>query len=257
MKTKPEIVRDWLPRYTGTAVDEFAEYVLLTNFSDYVTRFAAMYGVEVKGLDRPMQTATSPDGVTIVNFGIGSSNAATIMDLLGAAPPKAVLFLGKCGGLKRKVQVGDMILPIAAMRGEGTSDDYFDSKVPALPSFSLQKAVSETIAQYGRDYWTGTIYTTNRRVWEHDEKFKDYLRDVRAIGIDMETATIFTVGFANEIPKGALLLVSDIPMIPEGIKTSASDSSVTKNFVDSHLRIGIDSLLTIKRKGQSVKHLRF
>lgn len=257
MKTKPEIVRDWLPRYTGTPVDQFSEYILLTNFSDYVTRFAALYGIEVQGEDRPMQTATSPDGITIVNFGIGSANAATVMDLLGAISPKAVLFLGKCGGLKRKVQVGDLILPIAAMRGEGTSDDYFDSKVPALPSFSLQKAVSETIAQYGRDYWTGTIYTTNRRVWEHDEKFKDYLRDVRAIGIDMETATIFTVGFANEIPKGALLLVSDIPMIPEGVKTSASDSSVTKNFVDSHLRIGVDSLLTIKRSGQSVKHLRF
>lgn len=257
MKTKPEIVRDWLPRYTGTPVEKFSEYILLTNFSDYVTRFAALYGVEVQGADRPMQTATSPDGITIVNFGIGSANAATVMDLLGAISPKAVLFLGKCGGLKRKVQVGDLILPIAAMRGEGTSDDYFDSKVPALPSFSLQKAVSETISQYGRDYWTGTIYTTNRRVWEHDDKFKDYLRDVRAIGIDMETATIFTVGFANEIPKGALLLVSDIPMIPEGVKTSASDTSVTKNFVDSHLRIGIDSLLTIKRSGQSVKHLRF
>ncbi len=257
MKTKPEIVRDWLPRYTGTSVDQISEYILLTNFSDYVTRFAALYGVEVQGEDRPMQTATSPDGITIINFGIGSANAATVMDLLGAVSPKAVLFLGKCGGLKRKVQVGDLILPIAAMRGEGTSDDYFDSKVPALPSFSLQKAVSETIAQYGRDYWTGTIYTTNRRVWEHDARFKDYLRDVRAIGIDMETATIFTVGFANEIPKGALLLVSDIPMIPEGVKTAASDNSVTKSFVDSHIRIGIDSLLTIKRSGQSVKHLRF
>ena len=257
MKTKSEIVKDWLPRYTGTPVDQFTEYVLLTNFTDYVNRFAALYGVPVNGNDRPMQTAISPDGVTIVNFGIGSSNAATIMDLLSAVSPKAVLFLGKCGGLKKKVQVGDLILPIAAMRGEGTSDDYFDSKVPALPSFSLQKAVSETIAQYGRDYLTGTIYTTNRRVWEHDETFKEYLRHVRAIGIDMETATLFAVGFANEIPKGALLLVSDIPMIPEGVKTAASDNSVTRSFVDTHLRIGIDSLLTIKRKGQSVKHLRF
>ena len=257
MKSKQEIVKDWLPRYTGAALGEIAPYVLLTNFGDYVHRFAEIYKVKVQGIDKPMQSATSPDGVTIINFGIGSANAATVMDLLSAIDPKAVLFLGKCGGLKKKTAVGDLILPIAAMRGEGTSDDYFDSKVPALPSFSLQKAVSETIAEYGKDYWTGTVYTTNRRVWEHDEEFKKYLHKVRAIAIDMETATIFTVGFANEIPKGALLLVSDRPMIPEGVKTASSDKKVTKQFVDSHLRIGIDSLLSIKKKGQSVKHLRF
>lgn len=257
MKTKPEIVTNWLPRYTGTAIEEFNEYILLTNFSDYVNRFAKIYDVEVKGANRPMQTASSSDGVTIINFGIGSSNAATVMDLLGAVKPKAVLFLGKCGGLKKKTAVGDLILPIAAMRGEGTSDDYFDPKVPALPSFALQKAVSETVAQYGREYWTGTIYTTNRRVWEHDDSFKEYLSSIRAIGVDMETATIFIVGFANEIPKGALLLVTDQPMVADGVKTAESDTQVTSSFVDAHLRIGIDSLLTIRKSGQSVKHLRF
>ena len=257
MKTKEEIVKDWLPRYTDTKLEEFSKYILLTNFGDYVHRFADLYKVPIRGEKKPMQTATSPDGVTIINFGIGSSNAATIMDLLAAVEPEAVLFLGKCGGLKRKTKVGDLILPIAAMRGEGTSDDYFHPKVPALPSFSLQKAVSETISQYGLDYLTGTIYTTNRRVWEHDEKFKEYLKDIRAIGIDMETATIFIVGFANEIAKGALLLVSDQPMIPEGVKTAESDNKVNTQFVEAHLRIGIDSLLSIKKKGQSVKHLRF
>ena len=257
MKTKQEIVQDWLPRYTDTKLEEFSKYILLTNFADYVTRFANLYNVPVRGAHKPMQTATSPDGVTIVNFGIGSSNAATIMDLLGAVEPEAVLFLGKCGGLKKKTKVGDLILPIAAMRGEGTSDDYFDAKVPALPSFSLQKAVSETIAQYGLDYLTGTIYTTNRRVWEHDDEFKEYLKKIRAIGIDMETATIFIVGFANEIAKGALLLVSDQPMIAEGVKTAEKDSAVSSTYVESHLRIGVDSLLSIKKKGQSVTHLRF
>lgn len=257
MKTKEDIVRDWLPRYTDTKLEEFSKYILLTNFGDYVQRFADLYNIPIRGAKKPMQTATSPDGITIINFGIGSSNAATVMDLLSAVEPEAVLFLGKCGGLKKKTKVGDLILPIAAMRGEGTSDDYFHPKVPALPSFSLQKAVSETISEYGLDYLTGTIYTTNRRVWEHDEKFKDYLKDIRAIGIDMETATIFIVGFANEIAKGALLLVSDQPMIPEGVKTAESDNNVNKQFVDSHLRIGIDSLLSIKKKGQSVKHLRF
>lgn len=258
MKTKAEIVKNWLPRYTGTELKEFGKFILLTNFVDYVERFAKKFDVEVKGLNKPMQTATTKDkAITIINFGIGSANAATVMDLLSAIEPKACLFLGKCGGLKTKTKIGDFVLPIAAMRGEGTSDDYFDPRVPALPSFSLQKAVSESITAAGKDYWTGTIYTTNRRVWEHDQEFKKYLTDVRAIGIDMETATLFMVGFANGIPKGALLLITDQPMLPQGVKTAKSDKTVTKNYVDLHLGIGIDSLLRIKKLGKSVKHLKF
>jgi AMP nucleosidase len=256
LKTKEEIVADWLPRYTGTELSEFGEYILLTNFSLYVDLFAEEFKVEVKGKGNPMQTATA-NGISIVNFGIGSANAATIMDLLSAISPKAVLFLGKCGGLKKKTQIGDMILPIAAIRGEGSSDDYMPPEVPALPSFRLQRAVSSMIKKHELDYWTGTVYTTNRRVWEHDDEFKDYLREIRAMAIDMETATIFSVGFVNEIPHGALLLVSDNPMIPEGVKTSASDKKVSNNFVQSHLQIGIDALLELKDSGESVKHLRF
>lgn len=258
MKTKKDIVDNWLPRYTGVPLDEFQPYILLVNFISYVELFARTHGVEIRGLDRPMQVATSPElGISIINFGIGSANAATVMDLLSAIEPKAALFLGKCGGLKKKIKIGDYILPIAAMRGEGTSDDYFDARVPALPSFSLQKAVSESVTAHGRDYWTGTVYTTNRRVWEHDDEFKTYLNTIRAAGIDMETATIFMVGFANEIPKGALLLVSDQPMIPEGVKTAESDKKVSSGFVKEQLEIGVASLLRVKESGKSVKHLRF
>ncbi len=256
MKTKEEIVQNWLPRYTGKKLEEFSQYILLTNFSGYVNMFAEWHNVEVEGKDRPMQSATA-DGITIINFSMGSAMAATIMDLLSAIDPKAVLFLGKCGGLKKKNQIGDFILPIAAIRGEGTSNDYFPAEVPALPSFNLQKAISYTIRLSGRDYWTGTVYTTNRRVWEHDEDFKEYLRTIRAMGIDMETATIFSVGFYNEIPTGALLLVSDQPMIPEGVKTEASDQKVTTSYVSDHLRIGIDSLKELQNTGVSVKHLKF
>jgi AMP nucleosidase len=218
--------------------------------------FADRFEVEIKGLDKPMQTATA-NNITIINFGMGSAMAATVMDLLSAIKPKAALFLGKCGGLKRKTQIGDLILPIAAIRGEGTSDDYLPPEIPALPSFRLQRAVSSMIKKHEMDYWTGTVYTTNRRVWEHDEDFKDYLRQIRAMGIDMETATIFTVGFINEIPHGALLLVSDNPMIPEGVKTSESDKLVTSSYVEKHLSIGIDSLIELKNSGESVKHMRF
>ncbi|MFC0183988.1 AMP nucleosidase [Pseudarcicella hirudinis] len=256
MKTKHEIVENWLPRYTGTAIEEFGHYILLTNFSNYVKMFAEKFDVEIKGLDRPMQTATHGN-ITILNFGMGSPMAATVMDILMAIEPKAVLFLGKCGGLKKNLTLGDLILPIAAVRGEGTSDEYMPKEVPALPSFRLQRAVSSMIKKHELDYWTGLIYTTNRRVWEHDEQFKQYLTDIRAMAVDMETATIFTVGFANKIPHGALLLVSDNPMTPEGVKTEESDKKVTSNFVEKHLQIGIDSLEELAISGESVKHLRF
>src|SRR5690349_23033821 len=256
MKTKEDIVHNWLPRYTGQPLESFGKYILLTNFSNYVQLFAQWHGATIIGTDKPMQCATA-DGISIINFGMGSPTAATVMDLLTAIQPEAVLFLGKCGGLKKRNKLGDLILPIAAIRGEGASDDYFPPEVPALPAFNLQKAVSTTIRKHEKDYWTGTVYTTNRRVWEHDEEFKDYLRKLRCMAIDMETATIFAAGFANSIPCGALLLVSDQPMIPEGVKTEASDLKVTTGFVDAHINIGIEALKLIRRHGKSVKHLRF
>jgi AMP nucleosidase len=256
MKTKKEIVDNWLPRYTGVPLEEFGHYILLTNFGNYVKMFAEKFNVPVRGMDRPMQTATA-ENITIINFGMGSALAATCMDLLSAINPKAVLFLGKCGGLKKKNQLGDFILPIAAIRGEGTSNEYLPAEIPALPSFRMQRAVSSMIAKHNCDYWTGTVYTTNRRVWEHDETFKDYLTKTRAMAVDMETATIFVTGFVNEIPRGALLLVSDNPMIPDGVKTEESDKKVTTNFVDKHLNIGIDALRELRDSGESVKHLRF
>ncbi|HNQ61949.1 MAG TPA: AMP nucleosidase [Bacteroidia bacterium] len=256
MLSKKEIVDNWLPRYTGTKLENFGKYILLTNFNHYVNLFSAWNKVPINGLDKPMPNATYK-GITIINFGIGSPNAALIMDLLSAISPKAALFLGKCGGLKKKNKVGDLILPIAAIRGEGTSNDYLPSEVPALPAFSLQKAVSTTIRNHNKDYWTGSVFTTNRRVWEHDKEFKKHLQTTRSMAIDMETASIFIAGFANKIPTGALLLVSDQPMISTGVKTAESDKKVTAKFVDDHLKIGIDSLNELINNGHTVKHLRF
>ncbi len=256
MVTKQDIVKDWLPRYTGMKLDEFGKYILLTNFDQYLKLFAEWNNVEIKGIHKPMPSVTA-GGITMINFGMGSANAATIMDLLMAIDPQAALFLGKCGGLKRKNNVGDLILPIAAIRGEGTSEDYFPPEVPALPAFNMQKAISTTIRDFGLDYWTGTVYTTNRRVWEHDESFKEYLRQIRAMAIDMETATIFSVGFHNNIPTGAVLLVTDQPMVPDGVKTSESDKKVNQQFVELQVRIGVSSLEQLINKGLTVKHLRF
>ena len=256
MKTKKEIITNWLPRYTGNPLEDFGEYILLTNFQHYLELFAEKMETSIVSNAVNMPCANA-NGITMINFGLGSANAATIMDLLAAITPQAVLFLGKCGGLKRKNKLGDLILPIAAIRGDGTSDDYLPPKVPALPAFSLQRAVSTTIRNRGQDYWTGTVFTTNRRVWEHDEHFKEHLRLTRSMAIDMETATLFTVGFVNEIPTGALLLVSDQPMISSGIKTDKTDRQVTERYAEIHLQIGIDSIMELKDHGESVKHLRF
>ena len=257
MLTKLEITANWLPRYTGMPLDHFGDYILITNFGDYVRRFAKMFDCRIYGEDRTMQAATNADGLTIINYGMGSSNAATIMDLLTAIMPKGVLFLGKCGGLKKSTEIGHFILPIAAIRGEGTSDDYFPPQVPALPSFKLHKFVSDKILEHGVDYRTGVIYTTNRRVWEHDAAFHKKLQDMTCIGIDMETATLFIVGHANEIAHGALLLVSDVPITPEGVKTEESDKKVTQNWVDLHLKIGIEAMTEIDQKGEMIKHFRY
>jgi len=254
--TKEEIVANWLPRYTGMPLDKFGKYIILTNFKNYIENFSELMDVRIHGEDRPMQSATKDD-ISIINFSMGSPMAATIMDLLTAVMPKAVLFLGKCGGLKSYIGRGELLLPIAAIRGEGTSSDYFPPEVPSLPAFNLEKAISSTIRDYGRDYWTGTVYTTNRRVWEHDEHFKDYLKRIRATAVDMETATLFSVGFFNRIPTGALLLVSDQPTMPDGIKTEKSDKEVNANFALQHLQIGIDSLKQLINKGTTVKHLKF
>ena len=257
MLDKKTIARDWLTRYTGMPVEQFGDYVLLTNFRNYVTKFAERFDCEVYGADRPMQAATNSSGLSIVNFGIGSPNAATIMDLLTAYGPKGVLFLGKCGGLKHSTEIGHFILPIGAIRGEGTSDDYLPPLVPALPSFKLHKFVSEKLVEKGLEYRTGVVHTTNRRMWEHDEAFKQKLRDYSTIAIDMETATIFVVGHRNHIARGALLLVSDLPMTPEGVKTTASDAAVSRDWSNDHLDLGIEALTEIGDKGETIKHFEY
>jgi AMP nucleosidase len=257
MPDKLAITKNWLPRYTGMPLDRFGDYILLTNFQNYVRMFAERFGCDICGEDRSMPAATNGEGLTIINFGMGSSNAATVMDLLAAIHPKGVLFLGKCGGLKKSTEIGHFILPIAAIRGEGTGDDYFPPEVPALPSFKLHKFVSDKILAHGVDYRTGVIYTTNRRVWEHDEPFHRKLQQLTCIGIDMETATLFIVGHANEIPRGALLLVSDVPVTPDGVKTEESDKRVTAQWVELHLQIGIEAMTELGQKGEMIKHFRY
>ncbi len=255
--TRSQIAKNWLPRYTGMPLDRFGDYILLTNFQHYIAKFAEEFNCDLYGETRPMQAATNSKGLTMINFGMGSANAATIMDLLSGCQPKGLLYLGKCGGLKKSTEIGNFILPIAAIRAEGTSDDYFPPEVPALPSFKLHKFISQKIVEYGHEYRTGVVYTTNRRVWEHDERFLDRLTRMTCIAIDMETATIFIVGHYNEIARGALLLVSDVPITPDGVKTEESDAHVTELWSEIHLQIGIEAMTEIGEKGEKIKHFRY
>jgi AMP nucleosidase len=257
MPDRLAIARDWLPRYTGMPLDEFGDRVLITNFQDYLERFAEQFGCPIRGEGRPMSAATNADGLTMIDYGMGSANAATIMDLLSARNPRGVLFLGKCGGLKRSTEIGHFVLPIAAIRGEGTSNDYFPPEVPALPSFKLHKFVSDKVVAHGYEYRTGVIYTTNRRLWEHDENFIQRLQDMTCLGIDMETATVFIVGHYNQIPRGALLLVSDVPLMPDGVKTEESDAKVTADWTQLHLQIGIEAMTEMGEKGEPIKHFTY
>ncbi|MBC8215174.1 MAG: AMP nucleosidase, partial [Candidatus Marinimicrobia bacterium] len=257
MITKENITKNWLKRYTGTSPEEFGDWILLTNFQNYVDNFSERFDVPIKGIGGPMTSATNKDGLSIINFGIGSANAATVMDLLSAVSPKGVLFLGKCGGLKKSTEIGHFILPMAAIRGEGTGDDYFPKEVPAMPTFKLHKYVSDIIVKNNLEYRTGVVYTTNRRVWEHDEVFRNYLQQLRVLAIDMETATLFITGLANGIDRGALLLVSDRPMIPDGVKTAESDRAITKKYVNLHLEIGIQAMSHIEDEGEAIKHFTY
>ncbi len=258
MSSKKDICKLWLPRYTGTKIDDFGDYIILTNFQYYVEKFAEKMKTQINGLDRAMPNATcSNKSISIINFGMGSANAATIMDLLSAKSPKAVLFIGKCGGLKKSTEIGHFILPIAAIRGEGTSNDYLPAEVPALPSFKMHKLISQIIVKHSLEYRTGVIYTTNRRVWEYDDVFRQKLFKMTALGIDMETATIFIVGHHNEIPRGALLLVSDVPITPDKVKTEEEDKNVKEKWTDIHLEIAIESLESIEHMGEKIKHFRY
>lgn len=254
---KLKIARDILERYTGSPVERFRKQIILTNFGYYVERFEQLCGDErTKGSVMSVVHSDKAD-VSIVNFSIGSPTAALIIEVLATVEPKAVLLLGMCGGLHRSLKVGDFILPTAAIRDEGVSRHFLPPQVPALPTFKIQKFVSEILVEKGMDYRTGVIHTTDYRFWEFDDKFKAQLYEERALAIDMETATLFITGFASKVPIGALLLVSDLPLRRGGIKTKKSAKAVFREFTDLHLELGIKSMSEIAVKGEHIRHYKW
>lgn len=249
MKTKEEIAQTFLTRYTGKALNHFGKYIILTNFNSHLKYFASLFDISIQfDGNAPMTTCTNNESITMINFGIGSSVAATIMDLLAILNPEFVLFIGKCGGLKRNMNIGDYFIPIAAIRGEGTSNDYFPPEFPALPYLPGQKIIAEVMSYRNIPFYSGTIYTTNRRIWEHDEMFLQYLQKLRICGLDMELATLLTVGCYNSIPTSVLLNISDLPIKGE-IKNETSDFIEEKEkLIEFTVDIALESMRLAKKR---------
>ncbi len=254
---KFKIARDMLERYTGTPPDKFRKQIILTNFDYYIERFYTLCGdTRTKGSVMAAVHSKKAD-VSIIDFSIGSPTAALIIELLAPIEPKAVLLLGLCGGLHRSLRVGDFVLPTAAIRDEGASQHFMPTQVPALPTFKIQKFVSQIVVEKGLDYRTGVVHTTDYRFWEFDQKFKAQLYEERALAIEMESATLFIAGFASKVPIGALLLVSDLPLQRGGIKTKKSAQAVFRKYTDLHLEVGIKAMSEIAERGEHIRHYKW
>lgn len=251
---KHKIAASMLERYTGCQPKDFQKQILLTNFHYYMQQFCKITGAkQIRGT--AMGCAhDKKNGVSMIDFNIGAPTAALIIEILSVVSPKAVLLLGQCGGLHRSLKVGDFILPLAAIRGEGVSQHFVAPEVPSLPTFKVHKFVSEILVERGHDYRTGVIHTTDYRFWEFSDDFKDMLYRQRVIGIEMETAAVFTAGFVSKVPNGALLIVSDLPLKHDGIKTSSSAKKVFQEYTDIHIDVGIKAMSTIASKGEKIRH---
>lgn len=234
-----KIAIDTLERYSGSDVKDFQPYLLLTNFPKYVHYFAESRQLPI--IEGSMfKVAHSPqDKVSILDFKIGSPAAALVVDLCAHLPIKASLLLGMCGGLRRSYQIGDYFVPVAAIRGEGTSDFYFPAEVPAMANFLVQKNVTNVLDKEKVSYHIGITHTTNKRFWEFNKEFKERLQASRAQAIEMECATLFMASYYHRLPLGALLLISDLPLSREGIKTKQSSERVYANYTSDHVEKGV------------------
>lgn len=252
---KRRIAVDMLERYTGHDLKDFQKQIILTNFGYYTERFNALLDDAHFTKGSAFKASSSKKAqVTIIEFGVGSAMAALIGELLAVVEPKAVLFLGLAGAVHHSLKVGDFVLPIASIRAEGVSRHFLPPQVPALPTFKVQKFVSQILVEHELEYRTGTIHSTDYRFWEFDEAFKENLINERVLAVEMETAALFTSCFVSKVNIGALLLISDQPLHKGGIKTKASAKTVFRKFTDVHIELGIEAMADIADRGEKIRH---
>ncbi len=255
---KRKIAQDMLERYTGHNIEDFQKQIILTNFHYYVERFNALLPDSHYTQGSAFKASSSAKAqVTIIEFGVGSAMAALIGELLAVVEPKAVLFLGLAGGVHPSLEVGDFVLPIASIRGEGVTQHFLPDQVPALPTFKVQKFVSQILVEHGLEYRTGTIHSTDYRFWEFDDRFKLNLLEERVLAVEMETAALFVSCFVSKVNIGALLLISDHPLKRGGIKTKKSAKAVFRKFTDVHIELGIEAMADIAERGEAIRHYQW
>ena len=255
IQQKRKLLVDMLERYTGHELKHFQKQIILTNFHRYTQVFNETFEDSYLTKGSAFQACTSKKAnVTIIEFGVGSATPHLLVSLFQSLIQSAVLFLGLCGAVHRSLKVGDFILPIASIRAEGVSGHFLPPQVPALPTFKIQKFISQILVENDCDYRTGTIHSTDFRFWEFDNKFKDNLIDERVLAVEMETAALFTICFVSKVNIGALLLVSDCPMKKDGIKTKKSANEVFKKYTAKHIDLGIQNMREIATRGEKIRH---
>lgn len=249
-----EIGRETLERYSGCHPDLFQPSLILTNFPQYIDYFVKTRQVKAYEGSMFKVAHSEKEKITILDFKIGSPAAALVIDVCSCIPIRASVFLGMCGGLRRRYQVGEYLVPIASIRAEATSDYYFPPEIPALANFLMQKAVTQILEEQKTIYHIGITYTTNMRFWEFNEELKTRLMISRAQGVEMECATLFIASYKRKFTLGALLLISDLPLERGGIKTKKSSEFVFDNFTADHVEKGVEILRVAKEmQERSVK----
>jgi AMP nucleosidase len=257
--TKEKIALDTLTRYTGSKPEEFKKYILLTNFPFYLDLFTKeMNGVEKEGsVLKVIHSETA--NISMIDYRVGAPMAALIIDVLSYIKPQVVIMLGLCGGLYPNQKVGDFFVPMAAIRDEGVSDHYMPKEVPSLPALMVQQYIAQTLMTRKQHFYTGVLHSTSYRMWEFDQAFREKLIRERATAIDMECSAIFTVGFAKRVPVGALMLISDLPMQKNGIKTKELANKVFEYYTHKHLEVGLEAIKFMQNisKNKNINFRRF
>jgi len=240
-----DYVRQTLERYTNFPLDLMCEHFLITNFKRYVERFQQKTGGEKS--EGNFRLVNAPDlNCTLIDFGIGSPQAALLIHCLAYLDRlKSVIMLGMCGGIDDTLEVGQFVVPSAAIRGEGTSRHYLPPEFPAIPASSVNLFCIGAVKKVGSQPKCGIVYTTDRRLWEFDEDFVDYLRKQRILAIEMELATLFSVSYHYEVPIGSIMLVSDMPLQRKGIKSKELQDRVYAEYMPLHIELGIEAIRSL------------
>lgn len=248
---------DRLQHYTGTSAEDFQRYILFTNYDMHVEVFLKKFPDCVKpsrpGVQMPAYHHKLDDnlGVTLVNIGVGPSNAKTCTDHVAVLRPDVMIMVGHCGGLRNHQEIGDFVLASGYMRSDGVFDDILPKSVPLTPNYLLNIHLQNALEKYQLNYRLGTVYTTDNRNWEFVKKRTvEEINMSRSIAIDMESATVATNGFRYRVPNATLLCVSDKPLHGKP-KLSGAAQNFYQNSKEKHLEVVLTAIEEIKKANPS------